>query len=242
MRQLNAILRQVAKCGLHWFMFVGEQRKILVSVLIRSVAALLFLVLPGHLADAHPHVFVETSARIIFDDQGRIVAIRNAWVFDEAYSAFVTLGMNDSGKLATLDQLRPIATTNIEQLQAFGWFNVAKIEDTLLEFTMPTDYGLMQDAERRLTLWFTLPLKVPVTSSNLSLQVYDPTYYVAFEIAVKDPVLMTNAPPGCSADVIRPNPLDTDDTQRVLAAKKQDVAFSAAFSARLTGQFRINCR
>jgi hypothetical protein len=36
-------------------------------------------------ANAHPHVFVETSTRIVFDDQRRIVAIQSAWTIDESY-------------------------------------------------------------------------------------------------------------------------------------------------------------
>jgi ABC-type uncharacterized transport system substrate-binding protein len=56
--------------------------------------------------NAHPHVFVETSARIVFDDQRRILAIQSTWTFDELYSAFVTLGLTAVGSVVTVAQLR----------------------------------------------------------------------------------------------------------------------------------------
>ena len=33
---------------------------------------------------AHPHIFVDSTARIIFDGEGRFAAIENRWAFDEA--------------------------------------------------------------------------------------------------------------------------------------------------------------
>lgn len=36
-------------------------------------------------ASAHPHVFIDAKADVVFDDQGRITAIRNVWRFDDAY-------------------------------------------------------------------------------------------------------------------------------------------------------------
>jgi len=43
-------------------------------------------------AAAHPHVWVTARAQVIFNAKGEIEAIRQAWTFDEMYSAFVTEG------------------------------------------------------------------------------------------------------------------------------------------------------
>jgi ABC-type uncharacterized transport system substrate-binding protein len=155
---------------------------------------------------------------------------------------FVTLGLTADGSVATVEQLRPIADTNIEQLAAFEWFTVAKDELERAEFQKPTDYSLIQRDDRRLVLSFVLPLKTPMSVSNvLVIQVFDPTYFVAFNLAKSDPVTMTNAPGGCSAAVLPAHPLGASETDMVLAAKKRDIALSSSFAARLTGQVRISC-
>jgi ABC-type uncharacterized transport system substrate-binding protein len=209
---------------------------------IRHGLAVLCLIASTALASAHPHVFVETTARVIFDDQGRIAAIHNVWTFDESYSVFVTQGMTSDGGVATVEQLRPIAETNIDQLAAFAWFNFVKGDEGSVDFSTPKEFSLMQRSDHRLVLSFVLPLKQPIRVSNsVVIEVFDPTYYVAFDVATTDPVTMTNAPSGCSVAVLAANPLDASETETVLAAKKRDVALNASFAARLTGQVRISC-
>ena len=58
---------------------------------IASSAAILGLLAASPLASAHPHVFVDGRAEIVFDAAKRVSAVRNVWEFDEAYSAFATL-------------------------------------------------------------------------------------------------------------------------------------------------------
>ena len=65
-------------------------------------------------AAAHPHVWVSARAQVIFDANGEIEAIRNAWTFDEMYSAFVTEGQAKDGQLMTKEELAPLAKTNVE--------------------------------------------------------------------------------------------------------------------------------
>lgn len=46
---------------------------------------------------AHPHVFVDGKAEFIFWANKQITAIRNIWRFDEGYSAFATVGLDENG-------------------------------------------------------------------------------------------------------------------------------------------------
>ena len=55
-----------------------------------------------------------------------------------------------------------------------------------------------------LTLYFTLPLKTPVKAKALALEVFDPTYFVDFAFAEKDPVSLVGAPAGCQMTLPRP--------------------------------------
>ena len=54
-------------------------------------------------------------------------------------------------------------------------------------------------------LHFTLPLKTPVKPNELALEVFDPTFFVDFKLADKDPVQLVGAPAACKFDFQRPN-------------------------------------
>src|SRR5690349_3069691 len=45
-------------------------------------------------ATAHPHVFVTTREVVVFDPDGRVTAIKNAWAFDDFYTAFLEQGLD----------------------------------------------------------------------------------------------------------------------------------------------------
>ena len=56
-------------------------------------------------------------------------------------------------------------------------------------------------------LRFTMPLKTPVAAKLFSFQVYDPTYFVAFELDKQNGVSFVDAPKGCSTNVAGAKPL-----------------------------------
>ena len=78
------------------------------------------------------------------------------------------------------------------------------------------DYTLTLDAKKLLTLHFTAPLKQPVSAGKaLVMQVYDPTYFVAFDFEKTSPISLTSAPAGCSLRMHDPQPLtDTSAPRR----------------------------
>src|SRR5687768_4009272 len=74
-------------------------------------------------ATAHPHVWVTSKAEVIYQADGKLTAVRHAWTFDPAYSAYVTQGLdkNNDGKL-TSDELQELAKVNTESLEDFDYF------------------------------------------------------------------------------------------------------------------------
>jgi ABC-type uncharacterized transport system substrate-binding protein len=167
-----------------------------IAILIAVLGA---FALPG-LVKAHPHVFVEGRAEIVFDAQRQITAIRNIWRFDEAYSAFADTGLdtNGDGKL-TRQELAPLAKVNMDSLKEYSYFTYLSIGKTQLAFKPPVDFFLTED-KGRLTLSFALPLAQPAAvAGEMVLEVFDPEYFVAFSFPRNGAMQLDHAPAGCSA-------------------------------------------
>lgn len=181
--------------------------------LIAFAAAAAALATP---AAAHPHVFVAAKAEIIYDGRGNIVGVNHVWTFDEQYSAFATLGFaKDKDGRFDPAKLAELAKVNTESLGEFGYFTEAKAGGRKLAFTPAQNYRLEQNGEA-LTLFFTLPLAAPAPGRTVSIDVSDPTYFVAFAFdEAKDAVVLSQAPQGCSVSVRRPNHSDLSNYARL---------------------------
>lgn len=175
----------------------------------RAALALIAATVAGSAAEAHPHVFVDAKAEIVFDGEGRIAALRNIWQFDEAFTAFAVQGLDadNDGKL-TDDELKPLAKVNIDSLKEFDFFTWLTVGGTSFKFVTPTEYWLEFHGSR-LTLFYTLPLETPAkVGPKTTIEVFDPEYFVAFTFIKKDPVRLDGAPAGCSAVYKPPGELD----------------------------------
>lgn len=184
---------------------------------LTALSGLLLAAITAGPAAAHPHVFVTAKAEIVFAADGSVQAIRNRWSFDEAYSAYITQGLdkNRDGKL-TSDELAELAKINVESLPDVEFFTAAKLNGRKQEFGTPGEEVMTFD-NKVLTLVFTLPLKTPAKARSFGIEIGDPTYFVAFSIVDEpDAVVTKGAPSGCVVRVNRPPKLD-DATQKRLA-------------------------
>ena len=160
-------------------------------------------------AFAHPHVFVDARAEILFDAQGRMTNIRHVWQFDPAFSAFASQGLDKNGdhKLST-EELAPLAKTNVTSLKYYGFFTHLSVAGRQLKLKFPDRYFLRSKGGR-LTLYYELPLAVPTRpGAKTVLEVFDPEYFVAFTFAKTTPITLYHAPAGCHAEYHPPHPLD----------------------------------
>lgn len=160
-------------------------------------------------AAAHPHVFVDAKAEVLFDAQGRLTGVRHVWTFDPAFSAFAVQGLdkNHDGKLSA-DELAPLAKTNVTSLNRYSFFTILTIDGKKVPLKFPDVYFLRWQGNH-LTLFYQLPLKQPVAvRQNATLEVYDPEYFVAFTFENNDPVTLFQAPKGCHAEYHPPKPID----------------------------------
>jgi len=88
-------------------------------------------------------------------------------------------------------------------LKESDFFTYAKADGKDLAFGDAKDYSLDYKSEV-LTLHFTLPLKTPVKGKDLSIEVYDPSYFVDFSFLEKDAVALVGAPTQCKVALEKP--------------------------------------
>ena len=173
------------------------------------VLACLAALLGSSPALAHPHVWITAKAEILYAPDGKVAGLRHAWTFDEAYSAYVTQGLdaNKDGQL-TPDELQELAKTNAESLLDFEYFTVLKANGAKQAFAAPREPAMAWE-NGRVTLRFDLPLKTPATAKTLALEVYDGTYFVDFRFVDGDEAArLSGAPKGCALTVTRPKPVE----------------------------------
>ncbi|MFC5066886.1 DUF1007 family protein [Flaviflagellibacter deserti] len=151
---------------------------------------------------AHPHVFVTVKSTVVYGD-GAPKEVRHAWRFDEMFSSFATQGLdtNGDGKLDR-NELKDLAQVNVTSLKEFDYFTNAKTNQGDVVFKPPVDYWLDYDGSA-LTLHFTLPVQ-SAGSGAFHLAIYDPSYFVAFDLAEKDAAMLEGAPAGCRIDAQGP--------------------------------------
>ena len=170
----------------------------------RLIAAL--AVLAGLLplpALAHPHIFIDATATITFNDAGEVVAVHNEWTFDEAYSAWSIQGLdtNNDGKV-TREELQPLADDNMNGLADYEYYTFAgEGTDASLKFVHGSN-PTIDFADNRTTLNFDVALDRPYAIQNgLELAINDPEYYVAIAFKDASAVRLVNAPKTCGIEM-----------------------------------------
>ena len=211
-----------------------------VSIAMRRLLGLLLLTgalaIGARAAEAHPHVWITATSELIYAPDGSITGVRHAWTFDDMFSTYAVQGIETKAQgVFSREELVPLAQTNVESLKEFGFFTFAKADGKKEKFQEPVDYFL-EYKDGLLTLHFTLPLKAAVKPKELALEVFDPTFFVDFKFADKDPVRLVGAPAACQLNFKRPN----DGTVSAQALGEQTFAngdnsnFGAMFANKIT--------
>ena len=212
-------------------------------MLTRIALAGLALALGATAATAHPHVWVTSKTEVVYGWLGRITALKHTWTFDEGFSGFAVQGLDtDKDGKYTREELQALAEVNVTSLSEYGFFTVLKAQNKRAAFEEPKEYWL-DYRDGRLELHFTLPLKAPIEAGDsISIEIYDPTFFVAFSLDKDAPVTLAGARSGCKADVQRP--ADEPDTQTASLSESffKTLNATSAFGAKFANRISINCR
>jgi ABC-type uncharacterized transport system substrate-binding protein len=182
---------------------------------------------------AHPHVWVTAKAEIVFAPDGRVTGVRHHWTFDEAYTAYVTQGLdkNGDGKL-TPEELQELADENATSLNEFDYFTVLKARGKPQTFDPPREARMTME-KTQVAMSFFLPLKAPVAPTGaVSVEIEDPTFFVYFSLTEGQAAIsLANAPQGCVTSIAKAKPLDAT-MQKILqdegAIQAQDLGVEYA--------------
>ncbi|WP_299563288.1 DUF1007 family protein [Enterovirga sp.] len=210
----------------------------------RALAALLALgsALPSGPAAAHPHVWIEVRSELMFNEAGKVAAVRHHWTFDEGYSTVTVQGLDANGDGRTSEEeLKQLAETNVSALGESGYFTVLKANGVKQAMDVPRNAG-MSFENGRLTLRFEVLLKSPAAGKLLGLEVYDPTFFVDFQTAAAaDAVRLDGAPAGCSLTVSRPKPVPTEANKSLSESFFQNLSASSSFGASFASRTVVAC-
>jgi ABC-type uncharacterized transport system substrate-binding protein len=182
----------------------------------------------------------------VFGPDHRIIGIRHAWTFDEFYTAMAIQGLDANGDgVYTTKELEPIAKDNVESLKDFDYFTFVHLSDDekLLPLKEPVNYSAVFD-NSLLTFKFTLPLAKPLDPKvhNVAIDVYDPSFFVAFGFATDAPVKMTGTPvPGCSAEIQKPDAEADADANALSEAFFSQLGPNSNFGSQFSQTAIIKC-
>lgn len=174
------------------------------------------MVLPQSVA-AHPHVFIDADAALVFDTSGRLEAVRVTWTYDEFYSLMMIedAGLDADGDgTPDLDRLRAFAGHDVDWEAGFPGHIVLEQQDQPIALGPPRDHNA-RFADGRIVTSHVRPLSGPVTvtaARPLRLRIYDPEYFVAYDMP-RDPTVEGRN--DCS---ISRRPPDTTGQEELLAA------------------------
>ncbi len=189
---------------------------------------------------AHPHIFVDSTAQIVFNHQGQFAEIRHRWVFDEAFSAWVIQGLDvDDDGSVTPDEMQDLADENLLGLSEFDYYTFAgEGQKDLIFRSVPGARMHMENG--RVVLQFSIvPTKTYEIGDTLEIEVSDPDYYVAFSFPDSGGAKLSGAPLGCSVQSHPPQPLSDADAAKLAAIGADVVAVPSELKALARSQANI---
>ena len=184
-------------------------------------------------------------SEILLNPDRQIVGIRHDWTFDEFYSAMAQQGLDTNGDgVLSAEELKPVAEANIKPLKDFDYFTFVHVGDgDKLPLKPPENYWLDSD-KGILTLHLTLPLDKPldVRDQEVRIDVYDPTFFVAFGFATESPVkLLGDSIKGCTAEIKTPDPEAGKKVQALSEAFFSQLGPNSNFGAQFAQTVTVKC-
>jgi polyphosphate kinase len=150
---------------------------------IRRTHAAFLLCLAPLGAKAHPHVFVDASARFVIED-GRLASVEIEHLYDPLVSLFVLqeLGVDPFAPLSPEDATR-LAGDQAVMLEEGDGFAALSVGGAAVALGAPQDI-VVRMTDDRMQVSFIAPLAAPqpLAGRDATLAIFDPVYFIAFDL------------------------------------------------------------
>ena len=156
------------------------------------MAALALAVLRAAPASAHPHVWVNASAVLTFDEARKFDNVTVRYALDEFTTAVLIEGLDKNGNgLFERDELKALAAENAEALAEFDWFVEvqAGAERVAAKEVTGFDYSY-EDEQMVLMLQLALERAIDPAAEDVTVRLYDPSFYVLVQLDDEAPLLV----------------------------------------------------
>ncbi len=182
--------------------------KNLYKTLIASLGTVLLLYSSATLA--HPHNWIDLRTQINIDEQGRLTGFSQHWSFDQFFSmiSYAEL-MNEYNDEAI--GLASTAMKMVANVAPDSYLSELKVAGEVIALPVPQRYSLesvLVNGSPILVLKMKFILKEPilVKGKKITLQTFEPTYFVAMNYLSEEQVRVASNGHHCTAQLIRANP------------------------------------
>ena len=141
---------------------------------------------------SHPHVFLYSSVKVVFDEKG-LAGVQVDWVFDEMFSSMIILDFdkNGNGRFEP-SEIVSVKKGAFENLRQFDYFMHIKIDGRPFKVKYVKDFSA-EITDGKMAYRFFVPCHVPAqeSSKEIKLSIYDSTFYSSVFLR-KNPVTYEN--------------------------------------------------
>lgn len=143
------------------------------------------------LAQAHPHVFIDSRVTFLFAG-GKVTGFRTDWRFDEIFTEDLLAQFDaDGDKQFTAAESQQVKDGTLPNLTAFHYFTYAYVGGKDLGKLEPADFKAdIVDGAARFVFTYNLPTPVDPHQEKVTASIYDQEYYVEVLLAEKEPVTL----------------------------------------------------
>mgnify|MGYP001793946735 CR=1 FL=1 len=150
--------------------------------MFRSTVLALCLCTSPMIAEAHPHVFIDTTLRAVVDADGTFKGLEVQWSYDDFYSLliFADLGMDSDGDGRLRDdELARLDGFDLQWVEGYEGDSYARQNGVPVALGPPEARGTRVEGGRIITTHFRA---ADAPAAGLEIKAFDPTFYTAYAL------------------------------------------------------------
>jgi nickel/cobalt transporter (NicO) family protein len=185
---------------------------------------------------AHPHIFIDARAAVLFDDAGNFAGIRHTWTFDPEFSTWQIQGLDTNADgVTTSEEMQELADETMKGLGEYQFYTFAGEGDETIPM-VPIGEARFVHENGLTTLTLSIAPEVPYAiRDTLEIAVNDPEYYVAITFADAATVTLENAPAGCGVRMEPPHDMPVELADQLYSLPPEVTTLPPELAAALRG-------